>query len=129
MEPFGQSPTPLAGLVIRSGPDHEAFAAAVSARRCWASSSGWGLWCRSGGAFPETWAGVRTVARIWPWALGAGMAGYLGLVPGTLFLHALWETPPDKPVYVLMVLAFGGLVLALAGARACTGLEALHMRT
>jgi hypothetical protein len=47
-----------------------------------------------------------------------GVLGYLGLVPGTLVLHAAWGTPSTALVYALMVMAFGGLLLALAGARA-----------
>ncbi|PTT62611.1 hypothetical protein, partial [Arthrobacter sp. HMWF013] len=37
---------------------------------------------------------IRVMARIWPWALGAGVAGYLGLVPGTLLLHTVSGPPP-----------------------------------
>jgi hypothetical protein len=67
---------------------------------------------------------TRAMAGVWPWALGAGAAGYLGLVPGTLVLHALWGPPPPAVVYGLMALAFGGVILALAGARAARRLEA-----
>ncbi len=60
----------------------------------------------------------RAMAAAWPWALGVGVLGYLGLVPGTLVVHAVWGTPSTALVYGLMVMAFGGLLLALAGARA-----------
>jgi hypothetical protein len=69
---------------------------------------------------------TRAVAKAWPWALGAGVAGYLGLVPGTLVMHALWGTPSESVVYGLMAVAFGGVLLALAGARASNRLEAWH---
>lgn len=59
----------------------------------------------------------RVMARAWPWALGAGVLGYLGLVPGTLVLHMVWGKPSPALVYGLMVMAFGGVLLALAGAR------------
>ncbi|UEL27146.1 hypothetical protein [Pseudarthrobacter sp. L1SW] len=70
--------------------------------------------------------GTRAMAKAWPWALGAGVAGYLGLVPGTLVMHAMWGTPPASVVYALMAMAFGGVILALAGARASNRLEAWH---
>lgn len=59
----------------------------------------------------------RVMAGVWPWALGAGVQGYLGLVPGTLVLHGVWGVPSPTFVYGLMVMAFGGVLLALAGAR------------
>ncbi len=58
------------------------------------------------------------LARVWPWALAVGSAGYLGLVPGVILAHGLWGTPPATAVYALMVLAFCGLVVALVAARA-----------
>lgn len=67
---------------------------------------------------------TRVMARIWPWALGAGVTGYLGLVPGTLALHAVWGSPPDALVYGLIAMAFSGVLLALAGARARYRLDA-----
>lgn len=69
---------------------------------------------------------ARVMAKAWPWAMGAGAAGYLGLVPGTLVMHALRGTPPESVVYGLMAMAFGGVLLALAGARASNRLEAWH---
>ena len=59
----------------------------------------------------------RLLIKVWPWALGAGVVGYLGLVPGTLVWHTLWGDPPEAVVYGLMVLAFAGVLLALLGAR------------
>lgn len=69
---------------------------------------------------------TRVTAKAWPWALGAGVAGYLGLVPGTLVMHAVMGAPPAAVVYGLMAMAFGGVLLALAGARASNRLEAWH---
>ena len=69
---------------------------------------------------------TRATAKAWPWALGAGVAGYLGLVPGTLVMHAMWGRPSESVVYGLMATAFGGVILALAGARASNRLEAWH---
>jgi len=80
-----------------------------------------GLMVRSG----QPGRTARVLARIWPWALGIGVAGYLGLVPGTLVLQGLWGSPPETLVYGLMVAAFGGVLLALAGARSSSRLEAL----
>ncbi|NGP04158.1 hypothetical protein G6038_01415 [Rhodococcus sp. 14C212] len=65
----------------------------------------------------------RALAPMWPWALGAGVVGYLGLVPGTLVMHAVWRSPSPAGVYGLMVLAFGGVILALPAARARDRLE------
>lgn len=69
-------------------------------------------------------AARRSLARMWPWALGAGVVGYLGLVPGTLVMHAVWGSTSPAGVYGLMVLAFGGVILALPAARARDRLEA-----
>lgn len=61
---------------------------------------------------------TRTLATVLPWALCAGVVGYLGLVPGTLILQVLWGPPPPAVVYGFIVLAFGGMVFALLAARA-----------
>lgn len=73
---------------------------------------------------PRPGRSTRVMARMWPWALGTGVAGYLGLVPGTLLLHTGWGPPPMALVYGLMVTAFGGVFVALAGARASSRLDA-----
>ena len=62
---------------------------------------------------------VRTVlARVWPWLLGAGLVGYLSLVPGIVLVSRF--TGFDDPLVVagLTVLSFTGLILALVAARA-----------
>jgi hypothetical protein len=58
------------------------------------------------------------LARVWPWLLGMGLIGYLGLVPGMVLVSRV--TGFDDPYVVsgLMFMAFGGLVLSLVGARA-----------
>lgn len=61
---------------------------------------------------------TSALGRLWPWALAAGVVGYLGLVPGTLILHVMWGAPPAALVSVLMVLAFSGVIVALVAARA-----------
>ncbi|SFN62462.1 hypothetical protein [Mycetocola miduiensis] len=62
-------------------------------------------------------AGSRAFARVWPWALGAGVVGYLGLVPGMLILNTMWGEQPTSLTYALMMLAFGGVILAVLAAR------------
>jgi hypothetical protein len=62
-------------------------------------------------------AGSHAFARVWPWALGAGVVGYLGLVPGMLILHTIWDHEPPALAYALVVLAFGGVILAVLTAR------------
>lgn len=61
---------------------------------------------------------ARAVARTWPWALGAGMVGYLGLVPGIPLLVWLFGVSDANLVLALGVIAFGGLLLSLIAARA-----------
>jgi len=56
-------------------------------------------------------------AAWWPWALAAGVVGYLGLVPGTLLMVQGWGAAPEAVVYGLMIMAFAGVVLALSSAR------------
>lgn len=57
------------------------------------------------------------LARAWPWLLGAGLFGYLGLVPGMVLVNRV--TGFDNPYVVsgLMLVAFAGLVLSLVAAR------------
>ena len=61
---------------------------------------------------------ARSLAKVWTWALAAGIVAYLGLVPGTLVAHALRVPPSAAVVYGLMVMAFAGLIMALVSARA-----------
>jgi hypothetical protein len=57
------------------------------------------------------------LARAWPWLLGAGLVGYLGLVPGMVLVSRM--TGFDNPYLVsgLMFVAFAGLILSLVAAR------------
>ena len=57
------------------------------------------------------------LATAWPWLLGAGLIGYLGLVPGMVLVSR--ATGFDNPyvVYGLMLVSFAGLILALVAAR------------
>lgn len=57
------------------------------------------------------------LARAWPWLLGAGLVGYLGLVPGMVVVSRM--TGFDNPYVVggLMFVAFAGLILSLIAAR------------
>jgi len=63
------------------------------------------------------------LARTWPWLLGAGVLGYLSLVPGMVLVSRL--TGFDDPLVVagLTVVSFAGLLLALIAARAHDRLE------
>lgn len=57
------------------------------------------------------------LARAWPWLLGAGLVGYLGLIPGMVVVSRV--TGFDNPYLVsgLMLVAFAGLILSLVAAR------------
>jgi hypothetical protein len=63
------------------------------------------------------------LARIWPWLLGAGVVGYVSLVPGIVLVSRF--TGFDDPVLVsaLTVVSFAGLILALVAAWAHDRLE------
>lgn len=60
------------------------------------------------------WSGV---APAWPWFLAGALAGYLGLMPG-MVLASVWGIASEALVIGLAAVAFTGLGLALAGARA-----------
>jgi hypothetical protein len=63
------------------------------------------------------WALLRGIAPAWPWFLTAALVGYLGLMPGIVVADRFgWAS--ETLVMGLMVLAFGGFVLALVAARA-----------
>jgi hypothetical protein len=91
---------PLLGLILAAGASRLGFPA------------------RSPGAISHS------LAAVYPWAFGAGLLGYLGLVPGTVVLQAVWGPPAEAVVYGLMMLAFGGVILTLAAARARCRIEA-----
>lgn len=58
------------------------------------------------------------LGRLWPWFLAAGIAGFLGLLPGTVVLGALFDMYSEPLVVAFATVAFGGLALALVAARA-----------
>ena len=58
------------------------------------------------------------LAPLWPWALGAGVLGYLGLVPGVVLLSWLFGLSDSNLVLGLTVLAFAALLVAPVAARA-----------
>ena len=60
---------------------------------------------------------LRGLGRFWPWILGGGVLGYLGLFPGLVLLSRT-VTVPDGLVYGLSAFSFGALILALVAARA-----------
>ena len=62
-------------------------------------------------------AAVRALAPMWPWLLGLGAAGYLGLLPGTIVLSHYWGVADPRLVVGLVAVAFAGLGLALVAAR------------
>ena len=56
------------------------------------------------------------LGRLWPWFTVAGVAGFLGLMPGTVLLYELFDVESEGLVYTFAAVAFGGLVIALAAA-------------
>jgi hypothetical protein len=66
----------------------------------------------------------QAVGRVWPWALGTAVLGYLSLLPGTILLGQLLGADEPGLVYALSALSFGGLILALASARAADHVRA-----
>lgn len=129
---IAEGPVRPEGMVIRSWPEHPAFdvldgepamtlvpdllvSGVVTVLVSVALAAGAaGLRPSSGPPAATT----RRLAGVWPWAVVVGSAGFLGLVPGVLIAHSLWGTPPATAVYGLSAMAFGGLVVALASARA-----------
>ncbi|RSM49362.1 hypothetical protein DMB66_44880 [Actinoplanes sp. ATCC 53533] len=61
---------------------------------------------------------AQAVGRFWPWVLAAAVLGYLSLLPGTILLGPLLGADNPGLVYALSAFSFGGLILALASARA-----------
>ena len=60
---------------------------------------------------------ARRVARLWPWFLGAAVAGYLGLMPGMVLVSG-WGVANERLVVGLAAFAFLNFALALAAVRA-----------
>ncbi len=61
---------------------------------------------------------ARAVGRVWPWALGAGVLGYLALFPGLVVLSLLSGASDPNLVLVLSAVSFAALLLAPVAARA-----------
>jgi hypothetical protein len=61
---------------------------------------------------------ARAVAPVWALALGAGVLGYLGLVPGVVLLSWLFGVNDSNLVLGLGIMAFAGLFVASVAARA-----------
>jgi hypothetical protein len=66
---------------------------------------------------------ARALAPLWPWVLGAGVLGYLGLVPGVPLVGWLFGVSDSNLVLGLTVVAFGALLLAPVAARVHDRLE------
>jgi hypothetical protein len=61
------------------------------------------------------------LARIRPWILAVGVAGYLGLLPGIVLLYYFTGVANDTLAYALMFVSFTGLILSLVAALAADG--------
>jgi hypothetical protein len=70
----------------------------------------------AGHARPGRAAGA--LGRAWPWLLGAGVLGYLSLVPGAIVLDQLIQADITWLVAALPIFSIAFLVLALVAARA-----------
>jgi hypothetical protein len=68
------------------------------------------------------------LARAWPWLLGAGVVGYLGLVPGMVLVSRATGFDSPYVVYGLMLLSFACLILSLIAARLHDRLTVIAMR-
>jgi hypothetical protein len=53
------------------------------------------------------------LARVWEWALVAGVAGYLALLPGTVLLYHFAGVANQTMVYGLALFSFAALILPL----------------
>jgi len=61
---------------------------------------------------------ARAMGRVWPWALGVGVLGYLALFPGLVVLSWLSGVSDPSLVLGLSALSFAALLLAPVAARA-----------
>ena len=74
---------------------------------------------RIGAASRRQPAGVaRAMGRVWPWLLGAGVLGYLGLFPGLVVASSLFGVSDPNLVLGLSAVSFAALILAPVAARA-----------
>ncbi|GAA3560938.1 hypothetical protein GCM10022419_046980 [Nonomuraea rosea] len=78
------------------------------------------------GATPRRRPGrvAQAVGRVWPWVLGAGVLGYLSLLPGTILFGQLLGVDNPGLVPALSAFSFAGLLLALGAARAADRIRA-----
>jgi hypothetical protein len=67
---------------------------------------------------------ARAMGRVWPWALGVGVLGYLALFPGLVVLSWLSGVSDPSLVLGLSALSFAALLLAPVAARAHDRAEA-----
>lgn len=61
---------------------------------------------------------ARAMGRVWPWALGVGVLGYLGLFPGLVVASWLFGVSDPNLVLALSAVAFAALLVAPVAARA-----------
>jgi hypothetical protein len=61
---------------------------------------------------------ARAMGSVWPWLLGAGVLGYLGLVPGLVVASWLFGVGDPNLVLGLAAVSFAALLLAPVAARA-----------
>jgi hypothetical protein len=73
--------------------------------------------------------GARALAPLWPWVLGTGVLGYLGLVPGVPILGWLFGVSDSNLVLGLTVVAFASLLVAPVAARAHDRLQLGRLAT
>jgi hypothetical protein len=64
------------------------------------------------------------LAWVWKWALVAGVAGYLALLPGTVLLYHFAGGADETIVYGLALFSFAALILSLVAARTADRLAA-----
>jgi hypothetical protein len=64
------------------------------------------------------------LARVWKWALVAGVAGYLALLPETVLLYHFDGVANQTVVYGIALFSFAALILSLAAARTADRLAA-----
>ena len=72
---------------------------------------------------------ARALAPLWPWILGAGVLGYLGLVPGVPVLGWLFGVSDSNLVLGLTLVAFASLLVAPVAARAHDRLQLGRLAT
>lgn len=66
----------------------------------------------------------RLLSRLWPWFLGACLAAWLAMMPGTMLMKTWWNYESEALVLGLIVAMFSLLFLALGSAAARDNLDA-----